>query len=583
MLGQGKDQRGLFEADHLYLDMVGRESFYGFLASQRGRLFRDEEFAALYVLDNGRPSVPPSLLATALLLQAHDGVSDAEAKGRADFDLRWKVALGVAVEERPFAKSTLQLFRAQLILHEKLQAIFLRSLEFARQNGFGRGGKVRVVLDTTYIFGRGAVKDTYNLLGDGITRVVRVLADSAGVRPQEWAKEHQLARYFASSVKGEAGVDWDSATAREQFLRAIVADADRVLDMVRQRLAEEAQAEAGGDGGLAEAASLLGQLLLQDIERREEGAALRQGVARDRIVSVQDPEMRHGRKSAAKLFDGYKAAVAVDGDSGIIMATTVLAGNAPDNEGALALVEAAESNAQVQVEETVGDCAYGDGQTRQEFADVGRRLVAKVPAPGESDWFGKEAFAIDVASQSCTCPAGELTTKLVLVGRSTDRKGKRHKQQSFEFDTAVCHACALRGQCLRGKSGRRVRLHRQEKLLQQARALQHSEEFAPYRILRQAGEHRLARLTQLGVRQARYFGRAKTWVQVLLAATVANLTLIAGRMGLMKGRQGSKHAAVSCPRALIRLLLTNLATVLDHCLPLVHLSYPRTVAFRPDF
>ena len=108
MLGERSDQRGLWEADRLYLDHVGRESFYGLLASLRGRLFRDAEFAEFYCADNGRDSVPPSLLATALLLQSHDKVSDSEAKARADFDLRWKVALGIEVEDRPFAKSTLQ-------------------------------------------------------------------------------------------------------------------------------------------------------------------------------------------------------------------------------------------------------------------------------------------------------------------------------------------------------------------------------------------------------------------------------------------------------------------------------------------
>ena len=107
MLGGRSDQRGLWEADRLYLDLVGRDSFYGLLASLRGQLFHDADFAELYCLDNGRASVPPSLLATTLLLQAHDKVSDAEAKARADFDIRWKVALGIEIEERSFAKSTL--------------------------------------------------------------------------------------------------------------------------------------------------------------------------------------------------------------------------------------------------------------------------------------------------------------------------------------------------------------------------------------------------------------------------------------------------------------------------------------------
>jgi transposase len=107
MLGKRSAQRGLFETDNLYLDHVGQDSFYGFLASQRDQIFDDEDFADLYCPDNGRDSVPPSLLATVLLLQTYDGVSDQEAKERADFDLRWKVALGLEIEERPFAKSTL--------------------------------------------------------------------------------------------------------------------------------------------------------------------------------------------------------------------------------------------------------------------------------------------------------------------------------------------------------------------------------------------------------------------------------------------------------------------------------------------
>ena len=173
MLGERSDQRGLWEADRLYLDHVGRDTFYGLLASLRGRLFRDADFAEFYCPDNGRDSVPPSLLATALLLQSHDKVSDAEAKARADFDLRWKVALGIEVEDRPFAKSTLQVFRAQLILHDKVREVFESSLRLARESGYLKKRSMRVALDTTNILGRGAVKDTCNLLADGIVQLLR--------------------------------------------------------------------------------------------------------------------------------------------------------------------------------------------------------------------------------------------------------------------------------------------------------------------------------------------------------------------------------------------------------------------------
>src|SRR6266511_4720724 len=145
MLGKRGAQRGLFEADTTYLTFVGEHSFYGWLASQRAELFEDEAFSGLYVLDNGRPSVPPSLLATALVLQTYDGVSDDEAKRRATYDLQWKVALGVELDARPFAKSTLQEFRAQLIIHEEQGIVFQKSLEVAKKLGrFKSKGRLKI-------------------------------------------------------------------------------------------------------------------------------------------------------------------------------------------------------------------------------------------------------------------------------------------------------------------------------------------------------------------------------------------------------------------------------------------------------
>ena len=537
MLGVRSAQRGLLEADHLYLDYVGRGSFYGFLASLRGQLFRDEEFAELYCPDNGRDSVPPSLVATALLLQAYDKVSDAEAKQRADFDIRWKVALGIEVEDRPFAKSTLQLFRAQLILHDRVRAVFQRSLQFARQTGYLKGRRMKVA--TTYILGR---EDTYNLLADGIVQVVRALSDLDGTRPEEWALRHGLELYFGSSVKGEAEIDWDNQKERQALLQKIVADADLVLELARQVQGQFPE-ESPQRQGIVEAAELLGQLLLQDVERQEDGPALKDGVSRDRIPSVHDPEMRHGRKSSSKRFDGHKAAVVVDTDSQLVTAVDILPGNAGDNTGVLELVEQSEENTGIAVEETIGDAAYGDGGTRQAFADAGRTLIAKVPGRPNKACFPKEDFQIDLEAGTCTCPAGNVTHTLRTFGTRTNRLGRTYLARSFQFDPAVCGVCPLRSQCVAARygAGRTVALHPQEALLQQARDFQRSEGFAEYRRLRQAAEHRLARLVQLGVRQSRYFGRAKTRFQLLMAATVANLTLVATKMGMISPAPGSSH------------------------------------------
>ena len=594
MLGERSDQRGLWEADRLYLDHVGRDTFYGMLASLRGRLFRDAEFAEFYCPDNGRDSVPPSLLATVLLLQSHDKVSDAEAKARADFDIRWKVALGIEIEDRPFAKSTLQVFRAQLILHDKVREVFEGSLRLARESGYLKKHGMKVALDTTNILGRGAVKDTCNLLADGIVKLLRALAQLKGINVGEWAKSqgyHRYHRYLGSSVKGEAAIDWADRQARAGLLAGIVADADRLLELSRQAQGELPEDSAERQRIVA-AAELLGQLLLQDVERTDDGVSfgvsLKDGVSRDRMMSVHDPEMRHGHKSSSRRFDGHKAAIVVDTDSQLITAVEVLPGNAPDNLGALELLEQSEANTGVPVEEAMGDAAYGDGGTRQAFADAGRTLIARVPGRPNRSHFPKEDFRIDLESGSCTCPAGQVTRTIVPAGRRTDQTGRTYRLEAFRFDAAVCGACPLRSQCLAAKpgTGRTVRLHPQEALLQQARALQHSEAFAEYRQRRVVVEHRLARLVQLGIRQSRYFGRAKTRFQLYLAATVANLTLVAVKAGLT-GETGS--GPPSADRALVA-GIANPAAWLGQITTLTLLaaasltkSFSPTRGFRPGF
>ncbi len=561
--------------DHPYLDHVGRDSFYGFLALHRGELFHDGDFADLYCSDNGRPSVPPSLLATALLLQTYEGVSDEEAKQRADFDLRWKVALGVRIEERPFAKSTLQLFRAHLILHDRVRAVFQCSLDFARQTGYFRSQKLKLVLDTSYILGRGAVKDTYNLLADGIRKLVQALAAAAGHKPQDWAAQHNLGRYFGSSLKGEAGIDWDDPEARGVFLQGVVADADRLLDVARQLL-ERTPSDDSNQQRLREASGLLSQLLSQDIERCTDGDRLKRGVSPDRVVSVHDPHMRHGRKSATRRFDGHKAAIAVDPESQLITAAQVLPGNAPDHERALELVEQAQANADAVVEETVGDCAYGGSDNRQTFARAGRKLVAKVPNRRGQAQFPKEDFGIDLEEMTCVCPAGHESRKVISISSGERYGAPGAPLRAFRFDAAICDACPLRPACVRARlgKGRLVMLHPQEALLQEARAFQQSEDFAPYRKLRQVAEHRLARLTQLGVRKARYFGRTKTLLQLLLAAAVANLTLIATSTGLMRDRHRHNTQLSTQTLDLLSILdaMCNLLTTRFTC---------QCIAFRP--
>jgi len=528
LLGKRKLQTSIFTADTQYLDKVGRDSFYGFLALNRHGIFRDEDFAELYCPNNGRESAPPSIVAIALLLQSYDRVSDAEVVERATFDARWCVAQGTEIGEQPFAKSTFQLFRARLILNEKARMIFERSLSYAREIGFLKNRKMRVALDSTPIFGKGAVKDTYNLLADGIRKLVATLERISVKGLSQWLRE-RMQPYFGKSFKGEVDIDWDDAKARQALLDTLVSDVKSLLQLAndhKQQLSEEdPQREK-----LQESMRLLCDLVEQDVEEDTPGkVTLKQGVSKDRIVSVHDPEMRHGRKSKNKRFDGHKGTIAVDCETQLITATDVLAGNGSDSENALALCEQSERNTGCEVETAIGDTAYGTGELRKDFAEAEITLVAKAPPITNRGTFTKEDFMIDLENNTVTCPAGYRTTKWRRQGHHKRRDGTKVIAKVFMFDDALCGQCEWYRQCVSSNKGRgrTIRIHPEEALLQEARAFQKTETFKEQYRQRTTVEHRIARLMQLGVRKSRYFGRKKTAFQLAIAAAVANFTLMA--------------------------------------------------------
>lgn len=339
-------------------------------------------------------------------------------------------------------------------------------------------------------------------------QVVRALSQKARVKPEDWMLSHGLSRYTEPSVKGSADIDWSDASARRAFLGEIVADARRLL------------AEASGQGEeVLKASRLLSAILLQDVQegQTEEGGpsvSIREGTAAGRIPSVSDPEQRHGHKSKSKLFTGHKSAVAVEEESAIITGVDVLAGDASDANGSLELVQQTEENTGLAVAETVGDCAYGGGANRQSFVDDGRTLHAKVPqASDPAGLFPKQAFALDLDNHTVTCPEGHVC--------STYRLG-RDGGKTFLFGP-VCAGCEMRSFCTTSASGRSVHVHPQEGLLQEARAFQETPEGRSVLRGRVVVEHRLARLGQLGIGQARYVGRRKSLYQLTIAAAIANL------------------------------------------------------------
>lgn len=486
-------------------------------------MFRDDDFVGLYPSDKGRPSVPPSQLCVALLLQTRDNVSDDEAIQRTAFDLRWKVALGLELDEKLCAKSTLQLFRSKLILHDEYQQLFQASIEACRKSGLLKRKKLEIALDTTPIFGRGAVKDTFNLVSDQIRKVVHEIVSLKNYEVEKLVSDNGLGRHFAASFKGELELDWDDAEQKRALVGQLVADARVALGLAKEAVrGYKKSAEATRQ--LREARDLLAELLLQDIDEEPQdggGPTIRRGTSRDRVVSTTDPEMRHGRKSHSTTFDGYKASVAVETSSGVIVATDAHAGNTHDSTKAIELVEEAGRRCGKTPERAIGDTAYGSIPTRREFAERGIEIVAKAPPVGSRGVkFTLDDFKINSQRGVATCPAGN---KSIRRDRVKEPDGWR-----YMFSRRDCDGCPLRSECTTARvTARSVTITEHTVELQRYRRHQRTKTFAKTYKRRVVVEHRIARLVQLGIRQARYFGRARVAFQVSLAATVGNLVLVA--------------------------------------------------------
>lgn len=512
MLGKRTNQQSLFDVGNVFDVCLRTGSFYAQLANAADRLFKDESFSLLYSAKMGRPSVPPSQLALMVLMMAYSGVSAEEAIECSTYDLRWLCVLRRAAGEPICARSTLELFVAQLNVNDQAMVIFQSSLAEAKRAGLLSGQYLRIAVDTKPMLGRGAVQDTYNLLASGIVRLARAFARQTNTSDDEWLKEHDLVAYTASSLKGTADIDWSSGEDKDQFLGKIVTDAQRLLASIKPT------GDCTADTKVEEAAGLLRQILLQDVVEttREDGSVhttIAEGTVKGRVPSTTDPEQRHGRKSKQHRFTGHKSSVAADIDSGIIVAVEILAGDDPDDSGLMELVEQAEENTGLPVEETLGDCAYGDGANRQDFADADRKLFAKVPLISSANgMFPKTAFAIDVINHTVTCPGGKTTNR--FQDNSAGIK--------FFFGEA-CSDCPLRPQCTKSKDGRTIAVHPQETLLKEAREYAQTEEGRAHLRQRLVVENCLGRLGKLGIGQARYFGRKKSRFQLLMAATVANL------------------------------------------------------------
>jgi len=510
MLGRRDHQQSLFSAQNLP-NRVPTDSFYGRMAAVSGVLFQDDDLQELYDPSIGRPSLPPSLLSGVLLLQFHDDVSDEEAVQRLMFDLRWQVALNLPTDFPGFDPSSLTYFRQRLIEHNQERYAFDRFVKVGREAGF-IPDRVTLLTDTTRTKGAGAVMDTYTLLRKGIRKLLKQCGYAAAGKQRGLSPETQrlIATYVDQDRK--AKLDWTDPQQRTAQLKVLFQDAEAALDLATEQI-DAADVRSTG--------WLLVKIMGDDLEPDAQGQPqIAEGTAPDRIISITEPEMRHGRKSSAQRFDGFKAAVTTEQSSELILDIQDMRAAGSDGQELMPTITRVEQHAGVTVERIIGDGAYGSGENRAACAthqDQPVDLVAPLARPDDPE-VDKSAFAIDLAIQTATCPQGHTVTGQAgspKLGLPTLR---------FTFPRATCEACPLFKRCVKSKTaGRTVQTHPYEADLQAARQRQQTDEFKDTYRLRPPIERKQAELVVHGLRNTRYLGHPKRQLQRLWQAATVNL------------------------------------------------------------
>jgi hypothetical protein len=538
---------------------VSPDSIYGVLHRECFNLFPDEMFADLFT-DVGRRSVPPMIVAVVMVLQRFEGLSDREAVERFAFDARWKYAAGGLDFDYPgFVHTVLVDMRARLARSQRPDRIFETTLEVAKAAGLvGR----RRVLDSTPLYDAVATMDTVTLVRSAIRGLLKVAE-------AELAAELRglLARDDDYTAAGKPVCDYEDPTAREALVNALARDAMALVAALEGR-------KLGPE--LDKAAQLLATVVGQDLDRDTDGVfRIARRVAKDRVISTVDPQARHGHKTSARGFDGYKGHLAADPNAEIITATTVTAANSGDadpaedllaedlpepvsdgsdgdgrgdsgggqcggvasmvNEPDDAAADADTESVAAQQLAVYGDAAYGAGPLLARLENAGARIMTKVqPPPALGGRFAKDRFTIDLAANTVSCP-GQVSVAIRPV---------KNGGGVAAFGTA-CAGCPLVAQCTTSPAGRTITISAYEPQLARARAAQADPAWqADYTATRPKVERKIGHLMRRrhGGRRARVRGTAKVAADFSLLAAAVNLARL-GMLGLRHTVRGWAAAA----------------------------------------
>jgi Transposase DDE domain/Transposase domain (DUF772) len=507
MQGEADRQRELLDVESVAGHLLPEGSVFAFLAEHRHRLFPAEMFADLFPSGRGRPSIPPEVVASVIVLQTLHGYSDREAADAVTFDLRWKAACGYAIDAAGFHPTTLTYWRRRLAASDRPQRIFEAVREVIEQTG-AIAGKQRRALDSTILDDAVARQDTVTQLIAAIRRVGRDVNGAKGLIGVHCTRLAALTGQDYTAT-GKPRIAWDDTAAREELVTALVNDALALLGVL-----DVEQITADG-GKPAEALALLALVAGQDVEPVEDsdGTDGRWRIARktapDRMISTVDPDARHAHKSRERRQDGFKAHVVVEPDTGLTTAVKATkAGGAENSDASVgALLLSEDATITEEPVEVLADSAYGTGDMLHDLDQAGHTpLIKPWPLrPAVPGGFTLDDFVRDTEAGTVTCPAG--------VTRSVSAKN------TVSFESA-CSGCPLRDQCTTAKRGRKLVLHEHDLLQRAHRQRATDPGFQDtYRTHRPMVERSIAWLTH-GNRRVPYRGIEKNnnWLHHRIAA-----------------------------------------------------------------
>ncbi len=486
MQGTSDPNAELLDAAALCGHLVPAGSVPAFLGEHRKALFPDELFADLFPSGRGRPSVPAEVIATTMVLQALEGLSDRDAIRELRTNIAWKVAAGLSLTDEGFHPTVLTLWRNKLRASDAPERIFDAVRAVVDATGV-IAAKTRRVLDSTVLDDAVTTQDAVMQLVSAVRRVRRLVPE---------AKALELATHDYDNDPGKPACAWDDPDALDQLITALVRDALAVLDAVGGLDLDQVQSEAVG---------LLALVAGQDVEPGEGDGTWRiiGATTPGRMVSVVDPESRHVHKSRSVYRDGYKAHVAVEPDTGLVTDCALTPGDLSDGVAGVGLLEGEEPGLEVYA-----DSAYGSGDTRAELRSAGHDAVIKPIALRHAiaGGFSRDDFVIDHHARTATCPAGHTVT---IRPSGVATFGVR------------CGGCPLRTRCTTAKKGKTVVVTTHDDELVYARqswrdpiVLEH------YRQHRPMVERTIAWLVARGHRRVRYRGveRNQLWLATRLGA-----------------------------------------------------------------